>query len=292
MSETRKQPRMLVTIAHYYDPQGDRYFGSTGDAKPALRAGTLSDTVRAFRQLFGARQAKVMNRKRQIFVKVNTNQTYDIDVVICTTQGKHLLDQLTIPDDWFYSQNTHAEPRLLPFECHAILRDRLGDYDYYCYLEDDLIINDPLFFMKLGWFVDRVGQDAILLPNRYELSVTESLAKLYIDGHMSKNFASAFQNIDDRPRLTGKVMGRKVIFERPTNPHSGCFFLNARQMKVFSEKPYFLDRDTSFAGPLESAATQNIMRAFRVYKPAPESAGFLEIHHASNRYLGNWLNKV
>lgn len=287
MSETKKRPRMLVTIAHYYDAQGGSFFGSTGDAKPTLRAGALSDMVRTFRQLFGSQQAKLLNPKRHIFVNVNTEQTYDIDVLICTTQGKHLLDQLAIPGDWFHSQDMRAEPRLLPFECHAILRDRLGDYDYYCYLEDDLIINDPLFFMKLDWFVDRAGPDAVLLPNRYELPVTESLAKLYIDGHVSKNFASAFQNIDDRPRLTGNIMGRKVLFERPTNPHSGCFFLNARQMQAFSEKPYFLDRDTSFGGPMASAATQNIMRAFRVYKPAPESASFLEIRHASNRYLDN-----
>ena len=282
---------MLVTIAHYYDPQGGSYYGSTGDAKPALRADALSGTVRAFRQLFGTQQAKVLDRKRHIFVNVNTEQTYDVDVVICTTQGKHLLDQLAIPDDWFYHQDTRAKPKLLPFECHAVLRDRLSDYDYYCYLEDDLCINDPLFFVKLDWFVGQAGHDAILLPNRYELSVTESLAKLYIDGHVSKNFASAFQNIDDRTRLTGQILGRKVVFERPANPHSGCFFLNARQMKDFCEKPYFLDRDTSFGGPMASAATQNIMRAFRVYKPAPKSAGFLEIHHVSNRYLGNWLNK-
>jgi hypothetical protein len=38
----------------------------------------------------------------------------------------------------------------------------------------------------------------------------------------------------------------------------------------------FFDRDTSFIGPLESAATLGIMRAFRIYKPAPEHAAFLE----------------
>ena len=51
----------------------------------------------------------------------------------------------------------------------------------------------------------------------------------------------------------------------------------------------FFDRDISFAGPLESAATLGIMKTFRIYKPANDNAGFFEILHTNNRYLGNWL---
>lgn len=291
MSGTLNRSRMLVTIAHYNDSSGKGYFGSTGGVDPALRATALADTIKAFVQLFGPQQTKLLNRKRRIYADVNTSEIYDIDIVICTTKEKHLLDQLEIPDQWYQNHATSSEPRLLPFECHAVLRDNLGDYDFFCYLEDDLVILDPLFFVKLKWFAQQVGDEAVLLPNRFELSVTESFAKMYIDGHVSRRFASTWQNIDDRPHFTGRVMGQKVFFERPTNPHSGCFFLNSRQMETWAAKPYFLDRDTSFGGPMASGATQNIMRAFRVYKPAPATAAFLEILHASNRYLGNWLNR-
>ena len=58
-------------------------------------------------------------------------------------------------------------------------------------------------------------------------------------------------------------------------------------MQTWSRKPYFLDRDTSFIGPLESAATLGVMCAFRVYKPAREHAGFLEIEHFGTRFLEN-----
>ena len=57
-------------------------------------------------------------------------------------------------------------------------------------------------------------------------------------------------------------------------------------METWSRQPHFLDRDTSFIGPLESAATLGIMRTFRVYKPAVESAGFLEIEHFGTSFLG------
>ena len=44
--------------------------------------------------------------------------------------------------------------------------------------------------------------------------------------------------------------------------------------------------DTFFAAPkLESAATLGIMRAFRIYKPAPENASFLEIEHHGSAFI-------
>jgi hypothetical protein len=290
MSPAEKPKRLLVTLAHYFDDAGNGYYGSTGaNAEP--RVNGLSATIAAVHQLFGMQQSKLLNRKHRIFADVNEGQRYEIDLVVCTTAGKSLLDRLELPAGWFEERASSVEGLLLPFECHAVLRERLGDYDYYCYMEDDLVVQDPLFFAKLDWFNQQVGSDALLLPNRFELSVKESLAKLYIDGHVSPDFAAKWQNVKDRQSLVGRALGREITFERPNNPHAGCFFLNRDQMSRWVEQPHFLDRDTAFAGPLESAATLGIMKTFRIYKPAPVSSGFLEIWHANNRYLGNWLNK-
>jgi len=57
-------------------------------------------------------------------------------------------------------------------------------------------------------------------------------------------------------------------------------------MSQWAARPEFLNRDTSFVGPLESAASFAVTRFFRAYKPARENAGFLEIRHLDNRYLG------
>ncbi|WP_207436498.1 hypothetical protein, partial [Sabulibacter ruber] len=57
-------------------------------------------------------------------------------------------------------------------------------------------------------------------------------------------------------------------------------------------QPFFLDRDASFVGPLESAATLGIMRSFKIYKPHESCANFLEIHHACNRYLERQIKTV
>ena len=75
-----------------------------------------------------------------------------MDVVVCTVKDMHLLGELPVPAGSFHHHLTEADPTLLGYECHAVMRERLGAYDYYCYLEDDLILHDPLFFMKLNWF--------------------------------------------------------------------------------------------------------------------------------------------
>jgi hypothetical protein len=280
--------RILAAIAHFFDAEGDGYYGSTGKNAPE-RAEALARTIAALHQHFGKTQQKLLNRKMKIMTPANAGECYDVEVVVCTTEGKHLVASLPLPAGFFTHRETGAAPLMLGFECHEALRDGIGGYDFYCFLEDDLVIEDPWFFAKLRWFANQVGNDALLQPNRYELSVTEPIHKLYIDGHVSPDFAAAWQDVRDRPSLSATVMEKKVLFERPNNPHAGCFFLNKAQMESWASKPYFLDRDISFAGPLESAATLGIMKTFRIYKPAPASAGFLEIRHANARYLGNWL---
>lgn len=83
-------------------------------------------------------------------------------------------------------------------------------------------------------------------------------------------------------------MGQDIIIKRAENPHSGCFFLNQKQMEDWASQAYFQKIDCRFFGPLESAATLGLARTFRVYKPAPENANFLEIQHFGHK----WSEKI
>jgi hypothetical protein len=56
-------------------------------------------------------------------------------------------------------------------------------------------------------------------------------------------------------------------------------------MEYWVKQPYFLDRDCSFVGPLESAATLGIMKTFKIYKAAPSHANFMEIQHFGSSFL-------
>lgn len=282
--------RILVAIPHYYaaraptSPDG-RWHASLGVAAET-RAGALAACITSLHQLYGPAQ-HIIDHATRVARAANGRTAGKIDIVVCTTGDDHLLGKLTLPAGSFHHHPTAAVPALLGFECHAALAGRIGEYDYYAYLEDDLISRDPWLFVKLGWFNAQLGDEVLLQPNRYEVGPLGLVHKAYIDGHLAASVTAPFQDISITPIATGRLLDTTVTFERAKNPHAGCFFLNSRQMAAWADRPYFLDRDTSFVGPLESAATLGIMRTFRVYKAAAESAAFLEIEHFGTNFLGN-----
>jgi hypothetical protein len=275
--------RILFTIAHFFNPQGSGKHGSQRK-DPRPRASALSANITALHQLFGKSQG-VIDIAQRLAMPANQSVSDEIKVVVCTTGDCHILSQVPLPSHLYTHYPTSAEPMLLGFECQAVLRDALGQYDYYCFLEDDLILHDPWFFVKLGWFNRQVGAFSLLQPNRYETS-SGKVHKVYIDGDLRPRVTAPFQNVQDKPELMGKIMEMPVCFRRALNPHSGCYFLNADQMEHWANQPHFLDRDTSFIGPLESAATLGVMKTFKIYKPAPAQASFLEIQHFGTGFLG------
>ncbi len=251
----------------------------------SLSCVTSVNNISALQQLFGRNQAIVSWEEQNIKYVNKPYQWEELDIVICTTGNYHLVDQLPLPSSWYYHHNTENHPMSLGFECQALLGDNLGNYDYYCFLEDDLIIRDPLFFLKLDWFTNEYGNQCLLQPNRYELAIKEGVNKFYIDGNIVYEATKPFQNIEEEPLLKSNFLGRDIDFYRPLNPHAGCYFLNAKQMEYWTKQPHFLDLDTSFVGPLESAATLGIMKTFNIYKPSPENANFLEIEHGGAIYI-------
>lgn len=269
--------KILLTIPHFYEAQADpRHASQYRDPRPRLEA--LSACLANIHVHFGRSQC-VFDIEQHVAYPINQPHAHEVDVVICTTQGKHLLSQLALPTGSFIHCETHAEPMHLGFECQAVLRDRRDRYDVYGYLEDDLILHDPWLFAKIGWFNKAVGDTCVLQPNRYESAPLGAAHKVYVDGNLPRGATERFQNVREYPEVKGDFMGTSLRFVRPLNPHSGCYFLNAAQLAHWLGRPWFLDRDSSFIGPLESAATLGIMRTFRVYKPAPDCAGFLEIQH-------------
>ncbi len=280
--------RILFTIPHFFEhgtgtaDDGRPHGAVAGDREQRIRAAAAC--ILALHQLYCKAQCQ-LDIARKSLEPANQLTADRVDVVVCTAQDRHLLEDLPVPEDYYQHYETTSEPALLGFMCHEVLREWVGAYDYYCYLEDDIVLRDPLFFVKLAWFSGNRGAEALLQPNRFEVSARPGAHKLYVDGALRPDVTAPFQDITDTAGWEANVMGARVAFERTRNPHSGCFFLNARQMETWASRPYFLDRDTSFVGPLESAATLGIMRTFKVYKPAVENAAFLEVEHADPRFI-------
>jgi hypothetical protein len=284
--------KILITIPHYHNASGNGAYGSTGP-QTTRRALALSKAIDGIHQNLGPRQAflyclhnHVSGRGNGRLVKVNENAANILDIAVCTVGSNHLLDRLEVPKAMYHHQSVQAEPMMIGFACQQILKAHLGKYDFFCYLEDDLVLSDPYFLEKLAWFTKSFGDEALLLPHRFEVATSEPLHKLYIDGPVRPDFTAKWQDVNDRREIAAEFLGSGIGFERWSNPHSGCFFLNAAQMERWANSKNFLDGDCSFAGPLESAASLGVMKNFRIYKPSYKNAGFHEILHFHNRYLG------
>lgn len=276
--------KILFTIAHYFKPQAGAKYGSQGKSTVTQRVHALRAAISSLHQLYGNAQAVLRISDHQA-LPANESLGAKIDVVVCTVGEDHLLGQIGLPVHSLLHRRTQAQPLLLGYECHAVLREAMGHYDYYCFLEDDLVLHDPLFFAKLRWFNQKTSDDNLLQPNRFEVSAMTAVNKVYIDGDIPPAATARFQNPMEQPVLNASVMGASLQFQRALNPHSGCFFLNQAQLERWVGQPYFLDRQADFVGPLESAASLGIMRTFRLYKAAPRNAAFLEIQHAGTAFL-------
>jgi hypothetical protein len=280
--------RVLLTIPHYVRPPDAESYSARQhgalDGKVESRVAGLAACLTALNTLF--QPERVVIEQRSATAKaMPAAAPIKVDILICTARAAHILDLLPAGMPPLTHAATESAPELIGFTCHDYLRRNLGQYDYYGYLEDDLVLHDPLWFMKLAWFNNTVGDDKLLQPNRFEAGRGKLVPKVYVDGDLAEHVTAPFQDIRSSPTLNLDVLGQRIRFERTLNPHSGCFFLNARQMGQWARQPHFNDRQSRFIGPLETAASLGIMRTFKVYKPAPAHADFLEIQHHGAGYL-------
>ena len=282
---------ILFAIPHYFRPVGAAPDGRTHGAfgrDPRPRVDALVACLTSIRELCQPRVCVLSHVERH--ARLVPSPPISAKVVICTTGADHLLDSLPAEArDWTH-RPTAADPPLLGYECHAALAAGLGTYQYFCYLEDDILLTDPWLFRKLDWFRSQFGDARLLQPNRFETGSHPHVDKMYVDGDLPPSCTESFQPAANPRQLSADVLGQPVIFRTTTNPHAGCFFLNAAQMARWAESPHFLDRSAAFVGALESAATLGIMRSFEIFKPGIENPEFFEVRHFGSAYLGMILS--
>ena len=276
---------LLVCVAHYYNAEGGGAHGSLSpDSAPRIAA--LRQLILQLHRLFGEPAGVLNHLHRRI------DQAGDgggsIEIKICTTAENHLLHHLDDLRDHFEQvicQPSH--PKLLGFECHRILRESSQqNIDYYGYMEDDLLITDADFFSKLRHFNRVFGNTYLLQPNRIETSEDlKRLRRFYIDGDYHPPAAEQWRQ-SMQTELALEHLGSVVKFRQPLNLHSGCFFLNSTQAHQYFASESSRAQDTSYHGPLESAASLGVMKTFQIMKPATENGQFLTIEHAGRNFMG------
>ena len=217
-----------------------------------------------------------------------------IDLRICVSGQCHVLDRLSGCEGLYQKEACHPEdPRLLGFEAQRVLVDAwraaetAGEpFDYIAYLEDDILLTDADFFLKLRCFNRAFGDHYLLMPNRIEtLAHQGQLRRFYIDGDYNPAASEAYRQSTNQ-RLSFPHLGEMVCFEQPSNLHSGSFFLNHEQARIYAGSGHAAAIDTSFHGPLESAATLGMLKTFQLMKPSPENGRFLTVEHDGRNFMG------
>ncbi len=213
--------RILLTIPHYYRADRIGFHGSRRKGAAAARQAALLRCILALHHHYGADKQGILDGPSRYVHAVNSAYGHELTIVVCVHGDAHVLEGL--PTALYERVASTRAPQLLGYTCHEILRDGLGQYDYYGYLEDDIHLFDPLFFQKLTWFTGFAGDHAVLQPNRYERMVAPSFHKVYMDGPpVDTTMSTQFQDMTHYPTRTATLMGQTLTFERVNNPHSAA----------------------------------------------------------------------
>jgi len=282
--------KILVTIPHYYNAATKGIYGSLNEAEKS-RINAIRQTVTALHELCTFPAAYVEQEVSgegeekkiyRIFKPADTKLLCDLKIVFVTTAEDHLLDKLELPEGLFEHRIVNiSDPQYLGFACHQVLLKEKGNYDYYCYMEDDLVIEDPFFFRKLSWFEKQFGTKYMLQPHRFMRGL-KPVYKEYLDQEY-KRYTEYWIDYADKPILQAEFLGSPLSFFPTRNPHTGCFFLTAAQYELMSSRYGYAVPNHQFAGPLESAASLDIIKTFDIYRVCFDYASFFALNHKGNR---------
>jgi hypothetical protein len=269
--------RLLFVVPHYYRHRPGSDLGSESESVE-VRSATIGRTLARLHETFGP--VLSVHPEHRSVTAGNV-----IEVVLITTGDDHLVAEIGDTAKLARHVEVDVAPTELGFAAHRVLADAVGQYDGYGYVEDDLLIHDPLLFTKLRWFTTTFGSDSLLQPNRFEAS---GGLKVQPDAPLRSEATAGLSQPAGPARLEGNWYGLDVAFEHPSNPHSGCFFVDQKQMERLTAHPRFGVPHASFVRSLETAASGPVAETFRVYKAAPPTAAFLEVEHQGSHYLGLW----
>src|SRR3954470_24405616 len=141
-----KRMRVAFLIPHFFvsDTTPDMpamAFGSLQPGARMIRRIMLDRVLYQIHSLFGAGhlaldgRPRAQGRNSELLAADNPHKV-EFEIFVFTTRGAHLLADLESRQAYDHIE-TGAEPLFLGFECARWIRDNLGRYDLYFYLEDD-----------------------------------------------------------------------------------------------------------------------------------------------------------
>ena len=239
MLRKRKKIRILVAIPHYFDKLSihDNEFGSYESVNYKFRNGIIQNT---FASLRGCLKSLEMD-----------------STVLVFGIGNQYLKKPSIKIDL-------VNPKHIPWKAIEEMYKRVEDFDYFLFLEDDIIISSQLILELLA--LDReLNENETVIPNRIELQSGKPFCVdiIAMPGWNPEIFS---------------VKGKDLAV--PRNIHSGFMFLSKEKfIRAFSLRKYV--EPTIIIGDYMASALVNIHSALKVYRSLPTSSTLTVLHQDS-----------
>ncbi|NJO77224.1 MAG: hypothetical protein HC827_01020 [Cyanobacteria bacterium RM1_2_2] len=219
--------------------------------------------------------AKVEKLKNAIDGLLTSFAHCELTILVSTLPRRHIVDFLPKyqKDSVQLLLEPDCDPMYVGFRVQDEFVKQINDFDWFLFIEDDIVLHDSLLLEKLERFNQNCGRpDAVLLPNRYEMwEGKKNYIDLTIDTRIAWNRLSLIE-----------IEGIK--YAECTNPHSAFYCLSQAQMKVWMQSGQSWKYQDVMVGPLESAATFCLLECFSLYKPHPANLYFLEVRHHDTKY--------
>lgn len=146
----------------------------------------------------------------------------DLTIAIQTLPNRHVTAYL--PEYQIkciqIQEEPECDPMLVGFRLQEGFVEKVEEFDWFLFIEDDIVLYDAFIIEKLEKFNRQSGyENAILYPNRFEMyEGTKRYIDLTIDLLLSWNQLSSVE-----------IEG--VKFAEFSNPHSAFYCLSRKQMK-------------------------------------------------------------
>jgi hypothetical protein len=132
--------RTLITMPHFFRGTVEAATNRStqiGARDERLRA--LVAAISSLHQALGGSSYGLDHGKRTAW-PMTPPRPHALDIVVVTAGDAHLVAELAPLQRMFRHHRTDADPLMLGFECHKLMREARGRYDYYGYVEDDIVL--------------------------------------------------------------------------------------------------------------------------------------------------------
>jgi hypothetical protein len=207
----------------------------------------------------------VVNELKQVSdVVVFSPETIDIDGVKTEIRDKSLQHGLV-------------------FEPRQYILDRLEEYDYFLYNEDDILITPEalLYAVEVNENLTRQNLQYSVGFLRYEV---ENGIPEFVDLAPYNSVHLGGNGVSDIIRYVTNI--QNTYYFNAWNPHSGNFLLSKQQVEMLHKNNHFpTTPQATYVGLLESGAT-GFCDVVRKYTPVLDYKKLM-VHHLSNKYIFN-----